>query len=320
MKTHLNVSLNPWYYCNFRCDFCYLTPQQLADTTCISPDRVAAMFDEIMEHYTIGHVDLYGGEVLLLKEEYLYTVLDILYMRGIDDIVIQTNLSFMPDIVHDQCYEFSVSYDFGARERNENVLQNMLLMTQPFNVLTLASRAFLDTVTPDLYVQTMNLLGNLKSAEIKPYSSNQANQQNVTYKEFEEFVWAVIEHPERTFYFENETQVKEAFEKTRNAYSDDHVYITPTGDYAVLEFDENDNEFFLTLDSLDAYRQWCELEKSRVNSNPICSTCPYNGHCLSEHLRDVKSLENSCNGFRGLIDKWGSHENGIRVGSTPATS
>ena len=307
-KPHLNVSLNPWYYCNFRCDFCYLTEKQLGDKTLLSLDAIAARFDELQETYEIGHVDLYGGEMLLLPEEYLYGIVDILYARGIDDLVIQTNLSHLPDIVHDNVLEFSVSYDFNVRPMHDRVLQNMLLMTRQFNVLSLAGRKFLDTVTPDLYVQTMNLLGNLKGCEIKPYSSNQANDQAVSYKEYEEFVWVVINHPERNFYFENETQVKEAWEGNRNAFSDDHVYITPNGNFAVLEFDEGDREFFLELPSLAAYRNWCDTEKNRVHENLICSSCPYHGNCLSEHLRDVKSLENSCNGFRGLIDKWGEHE------------
>ena len=27
----ITVSINPTYYCNFRCDFCYLTEEQLSD-------------------------------------------------------------------------------------------------------------------------------------------------------------------------------------------------------------------------------------------------------------------------------------------------
>lgn len=315
----INISLNPTYFCNFKCDFCYLTPEQLDDTRRLDLAVLEQRLDEILQRYYIGHVDLYGGEVLILPPEYLYAIRDILHERGVDDIVIQTNLSFLPDIAHDPDFEISVSYDFEVREKHDRVLQNMLLMTQPFNVLSLAGRRFLDTVTPDLYVDTMNLLSNMKGCEIKPYSSNQANDQPVSYKEYEDFVWAVINHPNRNFYFENATQVKEAWEGSRNAFSDDHVYITPTGQYAVLEFDQGDREFFMTLDTLDDYEQWCQTEKNRVQENPICSNCPYHGSCLSEHLRDVKSLDQSCNGFRGLLDKWGSHENGLRGGTTPPT-
>jgi len=161
------------------------------------------------------------------------------------------------------------------------------------------------------------MLNKLSSCEIKPYSSNQANCHTVSFKEYEDFVWAVIVHPDRNFHFENESNVKASAEKVRNSFSDDHIYITPDGGYAVLEFDSNDNEFFLGLKDLDAYEQWCELEKKRVSENPVCSTCPHYGHCLSEHLREVVSINNSCNGFRGLIDNWIAHEKSDHCGATP---
>lgn len=300
----INISLNPSYYCNFRCSFCYLTEEQLSDRTRLSLDRLAEMLDEIQQHYTVGHVDFYGGEVLLLPEAYLLGVRDLLHSRDIDDIVLVTNLSHVPAIVHDPAFEVSVSYDFSAREKADLVLNNIFQLSQPFTMLTLASREFLDTVTPDEYVHTLNMFTHLKGAEIKPYSSNQANEQNVRYNEYEDFVWQVITHPDRNFYFENKTQVIEAVEGRRNAFSDDHIYITPKGTYAVLEFDDRDNEFFLDVDGLAGYQQWAAKEKSRVNTNPICASCPYVGHCLSEHLREVTDLTHSCNGFRGLLDKW----------------
>ncbi|QTH80259.1 radical SAM protein [Pseudomonas phage pPa_SNUABM_DT01] len=303
-KPSLNISFNPWYYCNFRCSFCYLTEQQLSDRTLLPVDVFADRLDALMEHFEIGHVDIYGGEVLVLPQEYLIGVKQVLLTRGITDIVLVTNLSHVPDIVHDKAFMISVSYDFEAREKHELVLNNMFLLSQRFNVLTLASRAFLDKTTPDDYVETMNMFPHLMGCEIKPYSTNQANEHEVSFKEFEEFVWAVIKHPARKFYFENETQVKEAVEGKRNAFSDDHIYITPSGDFAVLEFDKDDREYFLTVDGVQGYLDWCGFERDRVQDNPFCSSCPYFGNCLSEHLREVTSLKNSCNGFRGLLDNW----------------
>lgn len=306
-KSRINVSLNPWYYCNFRCDFCYLTEQQLSDKRFIPLDVFEQRIDELLEHFEIGHIDIYGGEVFLLPQQYLMDIKDILHMRGIDDIVVVTNLSHVPDIVHDPAFDISVSYDFGAREKHDQVLQNIFQLSNKFNILTLAGRTFLDLVTPDEYVQTMNGFPHLKGCEIKPYSANQANDQVISFKEFEEFVWAVITHPERKFYFENETQVKEAVEGSRNAFSDDHIYITPTGDFAVLEFDKDDREFFLTVDGIEGYLNWCGQEYERVADNPFCASCTFHGGCLSEHLREVTTLENSCNGFKGLLLKWVEH-------------
>lgn len=307
MKPKINVSLNPWYFCNFRCSFCYLTEEQLSDRTRLSLDTLRQRLDEIAEHYTIEHVDIYGGEVLLLPKEYLKEMKALLQERGIADLVLVTNLSMVNEIALDTDYELSVSFDFGAREKSEQVLSNMFLLTRPFNILSLAGRGFLDTVTVDEYVMTMNMMANLMAAEIKPYSSNQANDQDVKFTEYEDFVWGVIDHPERNFHFENLKQVQNVVEhNVRNAYSDDHVYITPTGSLAVLDFDKDDREFFMDVDGIAGYQQWCREEKKKVDENPHCSSCPYKGGCLSEHLRDVRTLDNSCNGFRNLLDRWAS--------------
>jgi organic radical activating enzyme len=305
MKPKINISLNPWYFCNFRCGFCYLTEDQLGDRTKLSLDALRQRIDEIAEHYTIEHVDIYGGEVLLLPKEYLKEMKDILQSRGITDLVLVTNLSMVNEIALDTDYDLSVSFDFGAREKHDQVLSNMFLLTRPFNVLSLAGRVFLDTVTVDEYVSTMNMMSNLMCAEIKPYSSNQANDDDVKFTEYEDFVWGVINHPERQFEFENLHQIQDVVEdKVRNAYSDDHIYITPTGDLAVLDFDQDDRELFLVVDGIAGYQQWCVEEKQRVDVNPHCGGCPYKGGCLSEHLREVKSVEDSCNGFRNLLDRW----------------
>ncbi len=306
-KPKLNLSLNPTYYCNLRCEFCYLTPEQLGDRTRLELEVFEERLLEIMEHYEVGHVDLYGGEVLLLPPDYLRGLKNILHSYGIDDIVLVTNLTLTNEITDDTDFTLSVSYDFEAREMHERVFNNLLMLPRPYTILTLASRKFLDTVSVDEFVQTMNLLSNVQDVEIKPYSANQANTHAVYYDEYERFVWGVITHPDRTFYFENERQVKEAAEGLRNAFSDDHLYITPTGQLAVLEFDANDNEFFLPVDGVAGYQAWCAKEKASVATNGHCGSCTYMGHCLSEHLREVKDLSRSCNGFKGLLDQWTTH-------------
>lgn len=304
MKPPLNLSVNPWYYCNFSCVFCYLTPEQLDDRQLLPLEVLEQRVDEVMTQYRINHVDIYGGEVLLLPPEYLQAMKEIFHARGVDDIVLVTNLSVVNEAALDEDFELSVSYDGLAREKSELVFTNMLMLTRQFTILSLCGREFLDKVSVDDYVQTLNLLSHLKCVEIKPYSSNQANNQPVTNREFEEFVWAVLSHPERTFYMENETLIKQAVAGIRNSFSDDHVYITPSGEFAVLEFDQSEREFFLPVDGLAGYQAWCEAEKQRVTTNPFCASCEFLGTCLSEHLRDVKSMDNSCNGFKGLLLRW----------------
>lgn len=306
----MNLSINPFYYCNFRCSFCYLTEAQLSDKRVLPIPALTGLLNEVSAVWPIEHVDIYGGEVTLLPKAYFLELKEILIAQGVESVNINTNLSFINEIVQDPFFSLSVSYDFNAREKHEIVFNNMLMLARPFSVLTLASRELLDTVTPDEYVMSMNMLGNLHSAEIKPYSTNQANNAVVSFKEFEDFVWAVICHPKRNFAFQNEANLNAVLEDpTKNSFSDDHIYITPNGKLAVLEFDQDDREFFLELDDIAAYQRWCSLERERVSKNAFCSQCDYFGRCLSEHLRDIKTAEDSCSGFKGLILKWVDDEN-----------
>lgn len=296
------LSLNPWYYCNLACDFCYLTPEQLNDKQKIDPEVLAQRLDEVLEAgYEVTHIDLYGGEPSLLPKEYMDELKFTLFSRGITDIVVHTNLTAVNAITLDEDYELSVSYDFTSREKHDLVFNNMLSLGRRYNLLTLASRSLLDTLTADEFVKTFNLLTNVRFIEIKPYSTNQANQHEVGFDEFEKLVYEVINHPDRQFEIENERLIGTALSGERNAFSDDHLYITPTGEFAVLDFDLNDNEYFRTMGSLDEYHRWCDNEKKKITTNPICNNCQFKGHCLSEHLRDVKSLDRSCNGFHNLL-------------------
>jgi MoaA/NifB/PqqE/SkfB family radical SAM enzyme len=304
----MNISVNPWYYCNFRCDFCYLTEKQLSDNKLLDLDILDKRLKEISSREKIEQIDIYGGEVGLLPTQYFKKFKEISKDHSPDVVFnLITNLSMVNEITQDEdCYT-SVSYDFDCRESHERVFRNMMLLNKPFSILMLAGSCLVKKDVDEM-IQMFNLIDNLESVEIKPYSSNQANQQNVSFRDFEEFVkkWITSDIPKK-FTFVNEYLIQESISKRRNSFSDDHIYITPSGRYAVLEFDLNDNEFFLEYDTLDQYYDWCEKEKIRVKKNKFCSQCEYFGNCLSEHLREVKDLDNSCNGFKGLITWYGNN-------------
>lgn len=302
MKPKLSLSLNPSYHCNFRCEFCYLTPEQLGDKTRLSIVTLCERLDEVQQVYDIEMVDLYGGETLMLPKEYLDAIKFELHHRGIEDLNLITNLSVNNPVMNDTDWMMSVSYDFNAREKHELVFNQMLKMEREFNILMLASPELMKNDVDEI-IQTLNVLSNLHSVEIKPYSSNQANDLDADFVQFEEFVKQfLIRKDTMRFDFTNDKLIQSSLSGERNAFSDDHLYITPTGRFAVLEFDEQDREFFLELDNVQAYQQWCLDEKARV-LNSTCASCDYLGRCLSEHLRTVVDTERSCNGFIGLL-KW----------------
>ena len=300
----MNLSINPSYFCNFRCDFCYLTPEQLGDQKKIKPEKLNQLLSEVED--PIDHVDLYGGEIGALKRSYYDEIIEVIRNWYTNPININTNFSKLDDRFFDDGVTLSVSYDFQAREKHELVFQNMMMSPKPISLLILASPRVI-TMDVDEMVQNLNLINSIQSVEIKPYSTNQANTFEITHRDYENFVIKWLESPiQKNFQFINYDNIVDSYNKDYNAWSDDHVYITPNGKFGVLEFDENDNEYFLELPTYNSYQQWAWREK-RVQS-PICNSCTYFGHCLTEHYRYVKDLKNSCNGYRGLLDWYGRLE------------
>lgn len=310
----LTISLNPTYLCNFRCEFCYLTPEQLADQKKLDPAKLVALVEDIRSHgYHIEHVDLYGGEVGLLTPAYLEKLDEILNTYSQPTVSVITNLSRINSYFLHDYIDLSVSFDFEAREKHEQVLQNIAKIPKPIAILMLASPNLLK-LDVNRMIAILNTFQNVISVEIKPYSSNQANTLPVTDKEYEEFVKRWITSPvSKNFTFVNSNRIKDSLNGVYSAYSDSHVYITPNGKFGTLEFDLDQNEFFLEMDSFNEYLLWARDERGRVDTNAICSACPYLGRCLTEHYRDVKSIENSCSGFRHLLD-WASQNSALLKG------
>lgn len=306
------ISVNPSYLCNFRCSFCYLTKEQLSDTKCIDLNRLQGMLHEIKiftskEDFVF---DLYGGEISSLPDEYVNSLIDVLSLFTSEPIRITSNFSRIPDYFYRSEITATVSYDYKARQDWQITLANVAEFSkyQPADILMLASKNLIKYSVEEI-ISSLYSIPRLNSLEIKPYSTNQANQDHVSFKDFEEFVKGFIInqhllHPGATF--NNELMIQAVLKKERNAFSDDHIYITPSGKFAVLEFDENDNEFFMEFPIFHDYEKWTKVEKNRVMLNSYCSSCEHFGNCLSEHLREVKDISNSCNGFKHLID-WYAH-------------
>lgn len=296
-----SVSINPTYFCNFNCDFCYLSAEQLRDRQTTSIDTIMARLSEITSEIT--HIDLYGGEIGLLPDDYLNELIDRIFDSYDCSISIITNLSAIRDVFLREDIDLSVSYDFDAREKEMIVFGNMLKLQRPFSVLTLASEKVINNDV-DYMINMFNSLTNLIAVEIKPFSSTTHRTQHVTDLQYEEFIKEWIDSPiPKNWMFMNEEKIGECLDGKYNAFSDDHVYITPSGKFGVLDFDLLGNESFTELESFLEYIEWTKKEKTKGVSN-ICKECKYFGKCLTEHYKYVvfDPKLNGCNGYFNLLE------------------
>ena len=153
----MNISLNPWYYCNFRCKFCYLTEGKLSSQKLIELDILEERLQQVVAHYGIvNQIDVYGGEVALLPRKY-FDDMTVLLKRYTKNLNMITNLSAVNEITEHPDYSLSVSYDFSAREKYDLVYKNMTLIKTDFSVLMLAS-PHLITLDPNYMINMFNQL------------------------------------------------------------------------------------------------------------------------------------------------------------------
>ena len=300
------VSVNPSTLCNFNCNFCYLSPLQLKNKKRVDINLLKTRLSEVNSYNKITHIDLYGGELLLLPESYIIDLLSVLE-KFTDNINIITNLSRpVKDWMLKDNITLSVSWDYQCRERWDNVLQNIIATPKNIHILMVASECMVNWSIEKMYEahDIFDRIQNIKSVEIKPYSTNQANAQPVTFIDYENLVkkWLNIYNTDHSYEFVNDRLINNVLSLEANSYSDDHVYINPNGNFAVLTFDDNDNEQFTELHTLSEYHDWTIQEKERIRNNEFCNTCSYKAKCLSEHLREVTNINESCNGFKHLLD------------------
>ncbi|MFP5386787.1 MAG: hypothetical protein ACLGHN_11950 [Bacteriovoracia bacterium] len=310
MNQDIVLSINPLYRCNFRCSFCYLTPEQLADKAVLDLDVLSSRLSELLKYRRISHVDLYGGEITLLDDAYsdkMFAVIKKFYQGPVNLV---TNLSRVGKVCLRDDVILSVSWDDELRQDHHRVLSNIISLDREVHLLMLASPKMLQWSDEKLdeVISLLNSLSNITSVEIKPYSSNQSNSYNTSNRAFEEFIIRWLMRKDRfVFSFTNERNILNSLAGTANSWSDDHLYITPEGKFAVLEFDEKFHEYFLSLEKFEDYLNWCGLEKTRIRHNLRCSSCDYLGTCLSEHLKNQLDPSDSCDGFKGLLEWYKSN-------------
>ena len=133
------LSINPNYNCNLRCKFCYLSSDQLADPKRLQIDDLFLRLIEVSQHRKIEHVDIYGGEISVLQDDYLmqlFNCVELFYKKPMNVI---TNFTNMNSILSSKDCSLTISWDYMARAKWKEVYQNMLNLKRPFHVLMLVS-------------------------------------------------------------------------------------------------------------------------------------------------------------------------------------
>lgn len=89
MKEYVRVSIQPSFFCNFNCDYCYLGRLR-KNKQILSLDILRNRIKEISNYYSISSIQLLGGEISLLDEQYFLELYNIIKDFNVS---VSTNLS-----------------------------------------------------------------------------------------------------------------------------------------------------------------------------------------------------------------------------------
>lgn len=298
----MNISLAPSFHCNFRCAWCYLSVEQLRDRSLLNLDLLHTKLQTVAP---VEHVDIYGGEPATLPQHYVEQLLTVLKSHT-HSINVISNFSIVPEWFYRDDITISASYDWDQRQSHDKVLTNIIGFNKPIAILMLATEELCQK-DPKEIASVLNSISTVGSLEIKPYSTNQFNQHGMDWTLFENWIKKWLDLP-LNFELVNRKLLDQSINKQYNAYSDNHLYIAPDGEFYVLDFDINDREYFRHIKDLTHYAQWTKDEKQQVTGNKFCSKCQWQGHCVTEHYRNVKTIDRSCNGFKHLLDWYAALE------------
>jgi len=287
-----SISINPTYKCSNNCEFCYLGDKK-NDPELLSLSKI---HDKLSKIYSIDTLDIYGGEIAELTEDYLYGLLDCVHRHNPKVINIITSLSRIISPFNLSSIQLYISWDYIARPNHKLVLSNLKQLKRPYSILTLATHKLAKESILEEYIAILNNLEGLISVEIKPYSMNQYNDDCGSEESFEKIVKYLLQSSNRKFNLVNKDLLDIAL-KGKRPLLNNHVFINPVGNFCLLDFDKDGKEYFKEIDNLEEIKNKETEDIIRMYSNPVCRDCKYTYACLSEHIS-----YNTCTGHKDLLE------------------
>lgn len=283
----MTVDIFLTYQCNRTCYYCLLGDKR-KETNCLS---VTVLKDRLQELAQIDKVSIYGGEITLLPQSYLFEVIDTVlsYTR---DITLVTNLTQYAKIeAIKSSYPFvslctSFNYDRQDYKYIQSVIQvspfefNVAVVLTP-KLMEISPIQLLDKLNTDLpkNVVGIQFLQYIPTVYNRAYKLSNSNFQSYLIELFKNK--HLINIPIENFQFNNKNV--------------DSIFISPNGDYMTTIY-ANDIEYFY----VGSLKEIMSIKKDIADSLSECEECLVQELCQAEHLRQ-HSVTDSCCGMRGFI-------------------
>lgn len=284
MKENIYITICPTYKCNLKCQFCYLT--NLSSDNLLNLNQLSNRLNEIAMIYNIVQIDVYGGQISILDEEYLKQLFSMCF-KYVNRINITTNLTYIPQIFYDQNIIINVGWDYIYKKNNEIAIKNIYKLYQKtkkeINVIMSSKNLYKHKET------ILQILNNLPIYSFKyiPYIKTKQLQEQMDLYHYEQTIKYFITHPIKPICY-NKLLLQNGIKQQSN-----HVFISPLNELQIITFNNCYEEFI----SLNNIRQL----KSKNKQMFQCLCCQHNINCQSQHKNSLLKTNYDCIGLFKLI-------------------
>ena len=230
------LTIYPTFLCPFGCNFCFNKDKNLLNEF-LDIEKLDKFLQK--NHNKFEKIIISGGEPMNYSK---------IYFNLLNDKIKEYNTNIQ---VH--CYPFQLtnyrddveyvfSYDFLSRPRALEAWENMLRMTQPFDMnITLVPLMF--KYHPNAIFQKLSYIKNLRNVEIKPYYKNKSTTWNINDTVCEKFIKLWLSSKINTHFINyNKEKIRHLIGKpSKIEIKEQNNYnLLPDGKLYIDYFDEND--------------------------------------------------------------------------------
>ena len=356
----ITVSIMPTYACYRDCRYCYI-PEDLrkggpADPEPLGIDKITERLMEIQNSndisvqsqlmyggpkhtkYVINRIELYGGDLGLLKPEYLKKLYDTCSLFAndvhitINDVEKALNCGFKEDYINVSLNECRRDYEQNLKTLREYPNTTALIVVTRDEICQGAEAVLKPLLEMSVTKQvTFIPLSNQNYHEpfqdlLEPGKTIRDAVLNKEYAQFMIDVFEYLHNNDNKIIVTNASEIHDAMdENTRKIKKsvgeptgpdmDGNIFITPSGNFACVEFLANGGEHFREYAELRSWQKACTDDYFKRQDR--CSSCEYFNNCLAEHVKskteDITTLlwDDSCNGYPELIEWAKEHKDWI---------
>lgn len=266
MKIQSNVfdiSICPLFFCNLDCKFCYIKDKKSKDLLDLS------ILESILSTKIIRNLDIYGGEITILPEDYAKKFINILdYYRNkiLNKITFVSNCLNVPNFWLNVFKKYDVCFSIDKQRKNYNKILNNIKKIDKENYFKFS---LISVDIDHIDFQFLNSLSNLKSFSVKPYSPA---DKNIKYKSY------MLQDIKKLITFPKLFKKIELPENTRDLVP--HIFLLPDGKLYNIEYNDSGIEHFVPA--------FNKLKNHSIE----CLCCEYYKQCFNEHYSGYKVQKN----------------------------